>query len=245
MKPSTTDIQVKQNKANFIAWLLTEFSENEFTNSEMKKHYDEAISKAIENASEATMIQALKTMLNDPASDWNFYAPVRFYIVRKKEKVVHVVFATLNKSIMDIPYNALALYIDPLLNFPKSYTLNKEPFKDESFFGWRKENITICKVKSIDHYPPLTDTITKCSDEEKLINHSVNGEYSIKFDEFETVRYYFKLNGAKAASYIMNQTNAAKKLREERTQCLINEMTEADKIDVLERLADYYGYFLE
>lgn len=75
MKPSTTDIQVKQNKANFIAWLLTEFSENEFTNSEMKKHYDEAISKAIENASEATM-------LNDPASDWNFYAPVRFYIVR-------------------------------------------------------------------------------------------------------------------------------------------------------------------
>lgn len=36
MKPSTTDIQVKQNKASFIAWLLTEFSENEFTNSEMK-----------------------------------------------------------------------------------------------------------------------------------------------------------------------------------------------------------------
>ena len=43
----------------------------------------------------------------------------------------------------------------------------------------------------------------------------------------------------------MNQTNAAKELREERTQCLINEMTEADKIDVLEQLADYYGYFLE
>lgn len=102
MKPSIQDIQVKQNKANFIAWLLTEFSENEFTNSEMKKHYDEVISKAIENASGTT------TMLNDPASDWNFYAPVRFYIVRKKEKVVHVVFATLNESIMDIPYSALA-----------------------------------------------------------------------------------------------------------------------------------------
>lgn len=245
MKPSTTDIQVKQNKANFIAWLLTEFSENEFTNSEMKKHYDEAISKAIENASETTMLQALKTMLNDPASNWNFYAPVRFYIVRKKEKIVYVVSSTLNKSIMDSPYSALAPYIDPILNFPKSYTLNKEPFKDEGFFGWRKENITICKVKSIDHYPPLTDSITEWSDEEKLINHSVNGEYSIKLDEIETIRYHFKLNGTKAANYIMNQTKAAKKLREERTQCIINEMTEADKIDVLERLADYYGYFLE
>ena len=58
--------QVKQNKTDFISWLLTEFSENEFTNSEMKKHYDEVISKAIENASETT--------------------PVRFYIIRKIEK---------------------------------------------------------------------------------------------------------------------------------------------------------------
>lgn len=59
--------QVKQNKTDFISWLLTEFSENEFTNSEMKKHYDEVISKAIENASETT--------------------PVRFYIIRKVKEL--------------------------------------------------------------------------------------------------------------------------------------------------------------
>ena len=42
MKPSIKNIQVEQSKANVISWLLTEFGENEFTNSEMKKHYDEA-----------------------------------------------------------------------------------------------------------------------------------------------------------------------------------------------------------
>lgn len=50
--------------------------------------------------------------------------------------------------------------------------------------------------------------------------------YHIEENEIETVRYYFKLNCVKTAKYIMNQDIAARKLREERTQCLINEMIE-------------------
>nr|DAF55244.1 MAG TPA: hypothetical protein [Siphoviridae sp. ctZHD14] len=254
MKPSNKDIQVEQNKANFVSWLLAEFGQKEFTNSEMKKHYNEAVTKAIENASENSLLKGLKKMFNDPTSNWRFGAPVRFYVIHKDERTVHVVFDTVCKSVGDIPFYDLVRYIDPLLTFPKSYTLNSEHLRDENFFILREEKITITKRKAVGKYYSrfalpcnnyeVESTLYSWKDESELASFFDRG-YHIEKDEIETIRYYFKLNGAKAANYIMNQTKTAKKLREERTRCLIDEMTEADKIDVLKQLANYYGYFLE
>ena len=255
MKPSNKDIQVEQNKANFVSWLLTEFGEKEFTNSETKKRYDEAITKAIENASENRILKGLEKVFNDPASNWRrFDTPVRFYVIHKDERIIHVVFDTVCKSVCDIPFHDLVRYIDPLLTFPKSYTLNSKPFEHENFFILREEEFTITKRKAVGKYYSrfalscnnyeVESTLYSWKDESELTNFFDRG-YHIEKEEIETIRYYFKLKGAKAAHYIMNQTKAANDLREERTRCLINEMTEADRLDVLEQLADYYGYFLE
>lgn len=254
MKPSNKDIQVEQNKANFVSWLLTEFGEEEFTNSEMKKRYDEAVTKAIENASENRILKGLEKVFNDPASGWRFSAPVRFYVIHKDKKIIHVVFDTVSKSVCDLPFYALVRYIAPLLTFPKSYTLNSEYFRDENFFILREEKFTITKRKAVgkcysrfalscNNYE-VENTLYSWKDESELASFFNRG-YHIEKEEIETIRYYFKLNGTKAANYIMNQTKAANDLRKERTRCLINEMTETDRLDVLEQLANYYGYFLK
>lgn len=252
MKPSIKDIQVEQNKANFISWLLTEFGENEFTNSEMKKRYDEVVTCAIENASENTIRNGLKTMLNDPASNWRFSAPVRpvrFYTVHRDKKNIHIEFDLACKAVMDVPFYAFIRYIDPVLTFPRFYTLNSELFECGNFFTRREEKITIHKAKAIGRRAYFNqifeDTVYKWNDENELIEYFLDGKYSIEFDEIETVRYYFQLKGAKATNYIMNQTKTAKKLREERTQCIINEMTREDRLEVMEYLADKFDYYLE
>lgn len=249
MKPSIKDIQVEQNKANFISWLLTEFGENEFTNSEMKKRYDEVVTCAIENASENTIRNGLKTMLNDPASNWRFGAPVRLYTVHRDKKNIHIEFDLACKAVMDVPFYAFIRYIDPILTFPKSYTLNNDLLKNGNFFTRREEKITIRKAKAIGRRAYFNqvfeDTVYKWNNENELIEYFLDGKYSIEPYEIETVRYYFQLKGAKAANYIMNQTRTAKKLRKEHTQCIINEMTQEDQLEVMEYLADKFGYYLE
>lgn len=147
-------------------------------------------------------------------------------------------------------FDQLLKYIDPSLCFPKSYTLN-ETFRGCQFYTTRKENITIRTKKAVGIIPVssgcryVKKTIEDWESKEELKEYFGSGMYHIEENEIEAVRYYFRLNGSKTANYIMREAKTAKKLREERTQCLINEMTEEDKIDVLERLADYYGYFLE
>lgn len=250
MKPSIKDIQVEQNKANFISWLLTEFGENEFTNSEMKKRYDEVVTCAIENASENTILSALKAMSNDPYSNWSFDCyPIKNYTLYKNRKVVHIVFDIPSKFVVDMPYSALVHYVEPRLNFPASYMLNNDLFKNGNFFARREEKIVIRKAKAIGRRAyfnqTFEDTVYKWNDEDELTEYFLDGKYSIEFDEIETIRYYFQLKGAKAANYIMNQTKTAKKLREERTQCIINEMTREDQLEVMEYLADKFDYYLE
>lgn len=89
------------------------------------------------------------------------------------------------------------------------------------------------------------DTVYEWSDENELTEYFLDGKYSIESYEVETIRYYFRLKGAKAANYIMNQTKTAKKLREERTQCIINEMTREDRLEVMEYLTNKFDYYLE
>ena len=250
MKPSIKDIQVEQSKANFISWLLTEFGENEFTNSEMKKRYDEVVTCAIENASGNTILSALRIMADDPYNRWNFNGyPIKTYTLYKNRKVVHAVFDIPSKFFRNIPYNALVRYVDSHLNFPASYVLNNDLFKNGNFFTRREEKITIRKAKAIGRRAYFNqvfeDTVYKWNNENELTEYFLDGKYSIESYEVETIRYYFQLKGAKAANYIMNQTRTAKKLRKERTQCIINEMTLEDQNEVMEYLADKFDYYLE
>lgn len=250
MKPSIKDIQVERNKANFVSYLLTRFNENEFTNSEMKKVYNEDITNTIERASGHVIRRELVTMLNDPASGWGFKTyPIKNYTLYKDKKVVHVVFDAPSKSVMDIPYCALARYIAPYLDFPSSYALNSEVFQCEGFFTERTEEITIRKCKAVGRVGwndyNFEGTLSKWSSEEQLRRHFINGEYHFEFEDVDTFRYYFKLDRRKAANYCMEQQRRARNLREERTKCLVDEMPEEDRQEILEYLADQYGYWLE
>ena len=245
MKPSIKDIQVEQNKANFISWLLTKFGEKEFTNSEMKKKYTEEASCVIENASGNTILSALKAMSNDPYSNWSFDCyPIKNYTLYKNRKVVHIVFDIPSKFVTDMPYSAIVRYVEPRLDFPASYMLNNDLFKNGNFFARREEKITIRKAKAIGRRAyfnqMFVDTVYKWNNENELTEYFLDGKYSVESYEVETIRYYFQLKGAKAANYIMNQTKIAKKLREERTRCIINEMTREDRLEVMEYLAEIF-----
>lgn len=249
MKPSIQDIQIEKNKANFVSWLLIKFGEKEFTNSEMKKVYNEKVTNTIENASGRMILKELKYLLNDPISDWFFSAPIKNYSLYQDKKVVHVVFDTESKSVMDIPYYALARYINPRLNFPKSYTLNST-FNGCNFYSIRKEEVSLTVkkatgIKGIFLDIPIYRTVREWESEEELKGYFMDGKYCIEEKEISTFKYYFRLNGTKAANYIMNQAKTAQNLREERTKSLVAEMPEDDRQEILEYLADHYGYSLE
>lgn len=67
MKPSIQDINVLNNKATFLSWLLSRFGENEFTNSEMKKVYDEDVFNTFLSASFEKIERAIKKFTFDNA----------------------------------------------------------------------------------------------------------------------------------------------------------------------------------
>lgn len=246
MKPSLQDIDTLNNKATFLSWLLSRFGENEFTNSEMKKVYDEDVTKAFSYASIGEIEKAIKKFAPNNA----FPLPRLVSVdVLAKENKVTAWFGRIYYC-KTYPLDKLIKYIDPSLSFLKSYTLNKT-FNCCQFYTTRKENITIRTKKAVGTIPAFSggrqseETIYNWDSEEELKYLFRLGTYHIEEDETKAVKYYFKLNSTKTASYIMNYDKAARRLRKERTQCLINEMTEADRVEVLERLADYYGYFLE
>ena len=248
MKPSIKDIQTEQGKANFVSWLLREFGENEFTNSEMKKHYNEAVTEAIENTTELKMKWVL--MKAREARLGRCCPPCTrriSYQINKELQRVETSFSEKSDNFdYNFHYEELVRFINPRLNFARSYTLNSGAFFGCSFFSSREENVTIRKAKAVGRVDyNFEGVLHKWSSEEELTRHFLNGKYTIEFEDIDTFRYYFRLNGGEAANYIMNQAKTAQRLREERTRQLVEEMPEEDKMEVLEYLADAYGYWLE
>lgn len=243
MKPTIQDIRVEQQKANFINFLINEFGENEFTNSEMKKHYGEAVTAAIENASKATTLKGLKAMFNDSLNNWISCVPVKSYNLYRNQKKVHVVFDTKEKSVMDIPYYELVRYIEPSLDFPKSYALNKTIFNC-FFFTSRKETFTIKVTKAVGRFSrwngrTYEKTIYSWENEEDL-GRKFDLGYSIKTEEVEGFRYYFKLNIEKAKRAVKTHKNISVQLREERTKALVIRIEKEDRQEIFDYLSEHY-----
>ena len=155
MKPSIQDINTLNNKTAFLSWLLSRFGENEFTNSEMKKVYDEDVSNAFLSASFEKIERAIKKFNNDVhVLEPEGLKLISADVLAKKGRVACWFRNDNNKTCCNRIYyhNQLMKYIDPSLCFPKSYTLN-EAFGGCQFYTTRKENITIRTKKAVGIVP--------------------------------------------------------------------------------------------
>lgn len=249
MKPSIQDIKSYQEKANFINWLILEFGENEFTNSEMKKHYNEAVTRAIENAFDYQIVDAIREFESSIKKGVTPYSVnVSDLRVNFDAKTIYANVGTDITLKHSYSFYKLARLISPVLDFSKSFTLNST-FENSKFFSKREEN-TIYHLKRATGIVRLFQGIPCCGSlnnwdsEEELKSYFIDGKCSIEENDIETFRFVFRLNIAKAAQASIKLQKAAQNAREERTRCLAKELAYEDRHELLEYLADSMGYNL-